>query len=252
MYKRQALSGYFGDKNKAGLFYAVVGLLLAALLITRAARFFWILFFGTMVWLTLSRTSISAFTFGLVWALVFARLPFVLRWGAGGTIITAMNYLEDNFAQAGIFENRWGSDLLRARIDAAAAEKLAAAPWWGMGLGQAFVTIDGNQWFFHNAYETLLVEGGWPYAIGVVAITGFVCLRPFAPGTRLYTARMIQGTGLALLICALRLGEVFLTIPWALLMGVALYQWGKVDGPSSDELGAPLASSNTQARAHHG
>lgn len=219
-----ALSGYIGDKNKAGLYYAVAGLLVLQVLRSRSGRILWTLIIAGLLWLTESRTSITALTAGVLWAWLAARRFAPLRWIAATGLWFGVGYLEDNFAQAGVFENRWGSDLLRGRIDAASLEKLEAAPWWGLGLGQAFVVIAGDTWYFHNSYWSLLVEGGWPYLVGVVTITVLVGLRPFGPGERTYSGMLVQGATVCILICALRLGEVFLTIPWALTIGAALNQ----------------------------
>ena len=81
------------------------------------------------MWLTESRTSMTAYAAGLLWVFVLAKRPALVR-GLGAFLLwLSVTYLESNFARAGVFENRWGSDLLRGRIDAAAAIKVAAAPW---------------------------------------------------------------------------------------------------------------------------
>lgn len=218
-----ALAGFLEDKNKAGLFYCVVGLLLLAYLRKAWTAIATVLAFAMCLWLTESRTSMTAFAFGVLWMWLIARRSLAARWLAFGVAYWAVQSLENNFAQAGVFENRWGSDLLRGRIDAATAIKLAAAPWWGQGLGNAYVVIENRQWFFHNSYSTLMIEGGWIYAGPVVAISILVGLRPFI--TQMFNRRetAAQGTALAILICSLRLGEVMVTLCWALLIGAAVH-----------------------------
>jgi len=231
------LTGWLGDKNKAGLYYSVVGILFLLTVRRFSLRLASVLITAGLLWLTGSRTSMSAYAFGLLWLGLASRLSPPLRWLAAGATIASVTYLEENFAQAGVFESRWGSDLLRGRIDAAAVEKLASAPPQGMGLGEAYVMIEGKAWYFHDSYATLLVEGGWPYAFGMVFLTALVGIRPFlSVGTPDFNSRVSQAATVVLLICAWKLGEVFLTIPWALCFGVALRQMldpinrkGKVD-----------------------
>ena len=43
----------------------------------------------------------------------------------------AVNYLEDNFARAGAFADRLGSDLLRERIDETMYRMIDVVPWYG-------------------------------------------------------------------------------------------------------------------------
>lgn len=219
-----ALTGWLGDKNKAGLFYSVAGILVLLTTESRAARIVLVSASGALLWLTGSRTSMSAYGFALLWLWLVSGRAAPVRWlAAGGTAALAV-YLEQNFAQAGVFESRWGSDLLRDKIDAAALAKVAQTPIQGMGLGEAYVMLDGRPWYFHDAYATLLVEGGWIYLVGVVALTAWIGLRPFSPGEAPSSAgRVTQAATVALLICAWKLGEVFLTIPWALTVGAAFH-----------------------------
>lgn len=219
-----ALSGYLGDKNKAGLYYAVGGILLISVLKSLTMRLIATVLFAGLLWITESRTSMTAYALGVFWAWAIAPRLWFIRWAAAVAINFFVEYLETNFAQAGVFEERWGSDLLRGRIDAATAEKVAAAPWYGAGLGQAFVIIAGESWYFHSSYNTLLIEGGWPYAIGIVLITVVVGLRPFSAGDTTLQGRVTQGATVVMLICAMRLGEVFMTIPWAIVIGASLVQ----------------------------
>lgn len=217
-----ALTGWLGDKNRVGMYYAVAGILVLTLF-QGWKRWAALAVAALAVWLTESRTSITALAFGFLWYWFVAARPVFVRWLAAGAGVWLTTFLEDNFARYGVFENRTGSDVLRARIDAAAAVKLAAAPPTGMGLGEAYVKIGGDVWLFHSSYATLLVEGGWVWAVGIVVVTVMVGLRPFRwAGETDEEARIVQGAAVATLICAWKLGEVFLTIPWGLLLGLGL------------------------------
>ncbi|MFV0406865.1 MAG: hypothetical protein ACK5LN_08615, partial [Propioniciclava sp.] len=149
------LTGYAGDKNTAGMVYAIAGLAALSAFRNTLGRILTLAIAGAAIWLTDSRTSITAFAMGLLWIYAIARRPTVVRWVAGVAVIWGVNYLEDNFALYARFASRAGSDHLRERIADAAAIKLNSAPWWGDGLGEAYVTIDQYQWLFHNAYSSL-------------------------------------------------------------------------------------------------
>ena len=217
------LTGLVGDKNVAGLAYAVIGLLVMLYVRSTPWRVTWGLVFGACLWLTGSRTSITAFGAAILWALLAPRLPVLGRWVLGLVIAVVVNLLSEDYSQVGVFSDREGSDLLRARIDAASEVKVREVGFWGKGLGEAFVELQGRSWFFHNSYWSALVEGGWPWLVVVVGVTVLIIVRPF---TRQASVRQyfIQGVGVALLICAWRLGEVFMTPYWALALGIALQQ----------------------------
>lgn len=219
-----ALTGWLGDKNKAGLTYAAIGVLALSQTRSRWTRGFLILSTFMFTWLTGSRTSISAYAFGLLWFGLVAARPAWMRWLAAGGVALALPYLQSTFARVGQFADREGSDMLRSRIDAAVADKLAVTPPQGLGLGEAYVVIDRSTWYFHNSFDTLRVEGGWPWLIGIVAITVWFGLRPFSPAGREMQSRVAQGATVVVLICAWKLGEVLLTNVWGLVLGIALNQ----------------------------
>ena len=68
------LTGFYDDKNVAGMYYALFGLL--GLLVTRGRWWSagWIAFSALAVFLTGSRTSISAFLLALAWLALRSRL----------------------------------------------------------------------------------------------------------------------------------------------------------------------------------
>lgn len=217
-----ALTGWLGDKNKAALAYSVLGVLLLSQVRRPPVRVLVVVVTAALVWFTGSRTSMTGYAFGLVWLWLVARRAAPVRWASAGGLAAAAVWLEDNLAQTGQFAERWGSDLLRGRIDAASEVKLAGTPFEGLGFGEAYVLIDGRLWYFHNAYWSLLVEGGWVLAVTIVAVTVFVGLRPFEAGVHDYRAVIAQGATVALLIAGWKLGEVFLTNTWGLVLGFAL------------------------------
>lgn len=221
------LSGFFMDKNVAGMAYAILGVLVLAVVDRRWVKVALVLAFALMVWLTGSRTAIAAMGAGVMWILVAPRLPVIGRWALGLSIYLGVDFLSEDYSQIGIFSNRVGSDLLRSRIDAASEAKVDGAGFFGMGLGEAYVSFPddpGSQWLFHNSYWSALVEGGWPWLLLVLGITVVFALRPLE--TRLTKSELaVQGAAVAVLICAWRLGEVFFTLQWALVVGAAIWFW---------------------------
>lgn len=221
------LSGFFMDKNVAGMAYAIVGVLVLAVVDRRWVKVALVLVFAAMVWLTGSRTSIAAMVAGVGWILIAPRLPVIGRWIFGLLIYLGVDLVSEDYSQIGVFSNRVGSDLLRSRIDAASEVKVDVAGFFGMGLGEAYVSFPddpGSRWLFHNSYWSALVEGGWPWLLLVLGITVVFALRPFE--TRLTKPELaVQATAVTVLICAWRLGEVFFILQWALVVGAAIWFW---------------------------
>jgi hypothetical protein len=205
-----ALSGYLLDKNQAGLASAVVGVLLLGVVGRRRERVVVLAVATLLVWETGSRTSLAALGCGVLWFVARPYLAPAARFATAAAMAYGLTFVQENYAQAGEFRNRAGSDLLRERIDELSAVKVQAAPWWGQGLGEAWVPLDQGNFFFHNAYWSLLVEGGWPYLIALVAPLVLINIRPFrrgAPPSAL--ALSAEAGAIVVIVCALRLGEVF-------------------------------------------
>ncbi|WP_146007770.1 ABC transporter permease [Brachybacterium sp. UMB0905] len=233
-----ALTGLIGDKNVAGLAYTVVGLLMVWVTTRPSTRALVIAFSLTAAWLTESRTSIAALVAGLVWMFLAPRLPVAGRWVLGVVLAFMVDLLAEDYSRIGVFSDRLGSDLLRSRIDAASRIRVEESGFFGQGLGEAYVVLDDRTWFFHNSYWSALVEGGWPWTIFLVAVTALLIVRPFsrtAPPGHFVT----QGAGIAILVCATRLGEVFYTNFWALALGTSLYVLARPREPR--ELQPPLS-----------
>lgn len=233
------LTGWLADKNVSGLYYATIAVLLFSVLTKKSHRTLMLILFGIFVWQTGSRTSIAALLFAFLWILIARRFNILLKAVLAVLMVRAVEYLETNFAQAGAFSDRTGTDLLRGRIDAAAQAKINEAPWNGLGLGQAFVNIQERVFFFHNSFWTLIIEGGWIYLAFILAATiyaGFLMKQGNAK-RNMYA----EGAIVLLFICAWRLGEVFLTMPWGLAIGLALLLCAQPLEKKSPHIDAPYA-----------
>ena len=205
-----ALTGYYLDKNQAGLMYAAMGILILALTRTIGQRVAVILAFGALTYLTGSRTAMAGFAGGVLW---FALRPYLSVFGRiviGVFVYLSVEFIERNFAQVGEFSTRAGSDWFRGQIDAQSQIKLESTPWSGTGLGDAWVWVSGERFLFHNSYWSLLVEGGWIYLVTVLVLYLGFGLGIFRQGraASLFD-RAAEASLIPVLICATRLGEVF-------------------------------------------
>lgn len=206
------LTGFIGDKNVAGLFHAIIPFLLVLTVpphrrVLRAAIL--VIGAGALV-LTDSRTSMAAYAMGLVWFLLAPRLSRMLRVLLGVVLAVGFWWADQNLSTFGAYSvSRAGSDALRARIDEAAAAKAALAPWYGEGLGTAVADIDGVQWYFHNSYDALRVEGGYLLMVVVVVLYLVAGLGLTVRATRDDPRHGVAAATLVILLCATRLGEVF-------------------------------------------
>lgn len=218
-----ALAGYLADKNVAGLYYALFTLILIGFAQSKSARWIILIVGVVAVYLTGSRTSMAGLAAGLVWIATTGRMPFVVRAMLGTLMYFALEFVEENFARFGPFQDRTGSDALRDRIDAATFEKVAQTPWYGQGLGTASVDLMNQNWFFHNSYAGLFVEGGVPFLVAMLGVLVFAIFVPRPRGgVRSMQRRALEAAAIAVLLCAARLGEVFITIPMFILLGMGL------------------------------
>ncbi|MFW0179577.1 zinc ABC transporter permease [Rothia sp. P7208] len=219
------LTGWLGDKNVSGLWYAFIGLLFFTYLDDRKKKLLAFILFSILLWETGSRTSLAGYIFALLWLTFGKKIGFVTKILLAAFIVWAVDYLTENYAHVGVFANRDGSDLLRARIDTATLEKVSQTPWHGQGFGQAYVFLPGgdSRWLFHNSFYTLFVEGGWIWMFAVLLITLLATVfwkqRPQKGKERIIVA---EAAIVLLAICSWRLGEVILTIPWAIVVGIGL------------------------------
>lgn len=222
------LTGYLGDKNYAGLVHALFALLVMTAFTKRWQQVLVFLVSCGLLWTTGSRTSLAALAFAYLWILVAPRLVPVAKVALLGVFWGLLNFITEDYSQAEVFGDREGTDLLRQRIDDMSWAKVQQTGFFGQGLGEAYVyDADADRtWFFHNSYWSAFVEGGWLWAIVLAAVTLLVAVRPLAKNRGWSKYQVIsQGIGIALLICALRLGEVFYTLPWGICMGFVLRSW---------------------------
>ncbi|WP_085528648.1 O-antigen ligase family protein [Kocuria massiliensis] len=216
------LTGIFGDKNQAGLNYAVGAVL--ALIAYEHRRVGVAIFVGLGVplWLTGSRTSLAAYAVAVLWMLFSRRVSLPFKVIGALVIMWLVDNVEKNFARIGVFSDRTGTDALRDRIDAASFAKLQDSPWYGRGLSQATVVMEEHTWYFHNGYWQLQIEGGFVLLIAVVGFTVFVGGRLLRSGATTTERVIVQAGALAVLICAWKLGDVFLTTSWAFVMAAGI------------------------------
>jgi hypothetical protein len=219
------LTGFLQDKNASGLFYAVVPLLATMLVRRPWHRVALLALGGACLVATDSRTSMAAYVAAIVWLVVAPRLRRGARVGLGFALAAGFNWANANLSDVGRYaSDRAGSDALRSRIDAAASFKAAGAPWYGRGLGQAVVELEGGEWFFHNSYDALRVEGGVVMLVVVIAIYvyGSLGLSRRDAGLLDRDGVAVSAAALVVLCCATRLGEVFLAPISLVVVGIGL------------------------------
>lgn len=222
-----ALSGYILDKNVAGFVYAVVPLLVVAFIRHPWARVLILLLGLVLVFETGSRTGLAAMILGTAWMALGGRGGPVLR----AAVLTAFYFVfiwaEENLASLDVFGDRTGTDWFRGRIDDAAWAKTQQAMPWGEGAGQAFVLLPPEQqpFFFHNSYWALIVEGGLPLLVLMLAALAIGGFGLGAAGRRTWATTAAQASVLVILLVSFRLGEVFLTVYSMVALGGAMALW---------------------------
>ena len=217
------LTGWLGDKNVAGMWYATFGVLGLVLWHRRRWSLLWVMTVGGLLFLTGSRTSMSAFVAALIWYWARNRLVLPLRLGLAAGLIAALGFAEENLARIGVFRDREGTDFYRERIEAATMLKIQQTPWFGRGLTEAWVWLsDVRRQWFHDSYAALYVEGG-------VVLLGFALVVWLVVAGGLFSSRRLTREGLAaeaalvaVMVCAWKLGEVFFTSCAFIALGLAL------------------------------
>lgn len=217
------LTGYLNDKNVAGLTYALLTVLLLLLANRIWVRFAVILVGSGCVVLTDSRTSMAALAAAMIWLGVARFLGPFWRICLAGLLYAGFVYAETNLSTAGDYATtREGSDALRERIDAAALDKTLNAPWNGYGLGEAVARFDQESWLYHNAYWGLITEGGYLLLIAFLALFALAGFQFLAKGPTSRDARIIEASSIVVLLCAFRLGEVFITQQAFIVLGIGV------------------------------
>ena len=229
------LTGWLLDKNVAGLYYAVFGLLVLSLVRRWWTRSILVAAFFGLLWLTGSRTSLAGFVAALIWWSLRNRLNLFWRLVAFLSGIQLLNWFETQFSQVGAFADREGTDLLRNTIHAAEAVKVEATPWFGQGLNTAWVNIRNHpHMWFHDSYAALIVEGGYPMLLIVLFLVGITGLGLLSGRRKVSVGlRAAEGALIVVLVAAWQLGEVFFTSVAFLAIGIA---W-------QERFGTPVAKS---------
>jgi hypothetical protein len=220
------LTGVFGDPNTAGLIILTFTSLALPQLNRRWVQAILALSAVGGIIATFSRTTWLATACVLAWV-VFAK--HISRW-VGVAAVAGLVWWSTSLGEAVLatsqFSSRAGSDALRARILSAEQVQVDASPLIGHGLGSAHVPVDHLTFFFHSSYISLRQEGGWVALVIYLAllVAVFLALTSLPKDRR-------TGWGEAALIgvaiCAVNLGEVFLTVSAALSLGFAAWTLGR-------------------------
>ncbi|GAB3578046.1 hypothetical protein [Calidifontibacter terrae] len=217
------LTGLYGDKNVSGMYYALLGLLVLAVLRGRW-RYLWLSWSFLAVFLTGSRTSISALAVAVAWWLLRNRVGPLLRLLFAGGGWWLLTYVEAKFAESGVYTDRTSTDWFRHQIDLATQVKMNLTPWHGMGLNEGYVLLGGvRRAWFHDSYAQAFVEGGYPFlfaTIGAFALLGVGLLSQRATVQPELLAA--EAAVLVVVVCAWKLGETFMTAGAFFALAVAI------------------------------
>lgn len=219
------MTGVFGDPNTAGLIVLTFTCLAVPQLRQR-----WVQVVVATVGIvgivaTFSRTTWLAAACVVAWVLLAKHISRWVGLVAIAGLVWWSTSLGDAVLATSQFSARAGSDALRERILAAEQVQVDASPIIGHGLGTAHVQVDQLTFFFHSSYISLRQEGGWIALIIYLALLVAVFLAVTSlPKER--RSGWAEGALIGVVICAVNLGEVFLTVPAALAFGFAASQLG--------------------------
>ncbi|MDO5633349.1 MAG: hypothetical protein Q4G34_00535 [Micrococcus sp.] len=217
------LTGLMGDKNVAGMVYALLPLLLVATARSLRTKLLFLSAGIVLTFLTGSRTSLAALACAAVWVFLTPYLGAFLRLVLIGVMGWVVTWAENNLADLAVFGDRTGTDWFRDIIHEASWAKASAAPWYGEGLGTAVVEIPQGTYFFHNSYWGLLTEGGYVFVVAILTVYVLFGLRPFAAAQDRTPSRVaIEAATVVIFVVALQLGEVFITLMGAMVVACGL------------------------------
>jgi hypothetical protein len=211
------LTGLFGDPNLAGMLIVCFGTLAVGGIASRWRWVLGVLSAGAVV-ATFSRTSLLALVLVVVWALIARRTSLWLGLAILGPLAYVTAGQLESLRLSGPFAERAGSDMLRERINEAAAQRLATVPWYGDGPGSATVKVNRLTFFLHNSYDAVQLEGGILALSLLMCLTIFLFLRE-ATGPKIGRSVWVEAALGAGMICALNLGEVLFELPFAVILG---------------------------------
>lgn len=220
------MTGVFGDPNTAGL----IVLTLTCLAVPQLRQRWVQVVIATVgivgIIATFSRTTWLAAACVVAWVLLAKHISRWVGLVAIAGLVWWSTSLGDAVLATSQFSARAGSDALRERILAAEQVQVDASPIIGHGLGTAHVQVDQLTFFFHSSYISLRQEGGWIaliiYLVLLVAV--FLAVTSLPKERR---SGWAEGALIGVVICAVNLGEVFLTVPAALAFGFAASQLGR-------------------------
>lgn len=219
------ITGQVGDPNGVGFTVSTLGCLLIAMVAHNRlmAIAVWVLAGGAIL-LTVSRTSIFAFVMATGWAFLAPRIG---KWPSFALLATGtpvFNWASEFAERQETFVDRVGSDVLRSELVAAEKEKIADAGFFGNGLGDTKVFLEGKGYWFHNGFYALRVEGGTlAYGLFGVAMIGlFWCAFKIPKDRR---NAWFEASILAGLICSVNIGYSLISVISALALGVFLNYW---------------------------
>lgn len=217
------LTGFYGDKNVAGMFYAVWGVLGVAVLSRRWA-IGWLTLSLVLVSLTGSRTSISAFLLGAAWLGLRNRVGVPTRLLLIGGGVWLLLAVEESFARVGIFADRVDTDTFRTQIDEATQAKVDVAPWTGSGLNQGFVMLGQvRRVWMHNSYAQAFIEGGLVFLGATLLAFVVLALGPLSRARAVSRERLAaEAAVVAVLVCSWKIGESFMTTAAFVVLGIAI------------------------------
>lgn len=228
------LTGWFGDKNVSGFHYALIGVL-GLLVMSKRWALGWIAAISLCLFLTGSRTAMSAWALALAWIFLRNKVSPVMRLVLTGAAIWLWLYVEETFARAGVFSDRAGTDWFRERIDEATVVKMDRTPWSGLGLNEGFVVLEDElRMFMHSSYDQAFVEGGYVFLVATVLAFGLLGLG-LLDQARVVSPQLliVEAAVVVTMVCAAKLGEVFMTTGAFIVLGLAVsYRLGQpLDDP---------------------
>ena len=228
------LTGVLGDKNVAGMAYALLPVLLSATTTAMRTKILYLVLGFGLTFLTGSRTSLAALFCATVWIVFSTYLGPVFRLLLIGAMAWLVDWAERTLADLSVFGDRTGTDWFRERIHEASWAKTQAAPWYGEGLSTAYVQLENTTMFFHNSYWGLLTEGGYFFLLVIVGAYVFIGLRPLAVAAERTPTRVaVEAATVVIFVVSLQLGEVFITVMGAMLLACGLLLMADERDPQS-------------------
>ncbi len=215
------LSGTFGEPNSAGMVLCGAGFAAIGHLSTRRSQLAVLGVLITGIFFTYSRTSYFAVAVMIAWILLsrfFKPRILLIATGIGMYLISRAP--ETDFATER-FAGRVGSDALRGRISDAEHALVSIHPVYGNGAGTAQVQVQDRTFFFHNSYLALRAEGGY-IAWALLVLFGIGLLLAMVSLPHGQRNLWLEASLLGIAVCALNLGNVLLTSPAAIVIGMSL------------------------------